>query len=434
MSKTTSRTIKGKSLVNKVICPNCWHSFLPEEVLFVSKHPDLIGDNVAGENEYQRFLPNRFTVDGQAIDPRGSPTSDLACPRCHLQVPEVMLEVPPLFISFAGAPASGKSYFLTTMTWELRRLMPQIGLMFTDADPVANSHIQTNEHILFMNPLSHKPTDIPKTQTDDPLLHKTVLLDGSPTRYPVPLQFTLWPTPEHVLYKKAHGIEKVLVLYDNAGEDFLPGIDDSNSAVVQHLAKSKIMFMLFDPIQDPRFRDQCKKDDPQIRYGARPGVEGTSGLIRQEILLREMAVRIRRYLKISQSDRIKNPLIIILAKFDMWEDITDISIDEEPYTTPTKDSRFKMDVARIEKTSKTLEDLMKKLCPEFVATAEDLSEIVRYIPVSSLGHSPALIETSEKVFYGVRPENIKPKWVTVPLLYTLYKYAPKTMGNLSRSR
>ncbi len=35
-----------------------------------------------------------------------------------------MLEMEPLFVSILGAPASGKSYFLTAMTWQLRRTLP----------------------------------------------------------------------------------------------------------------------------------------------------------------------------------------------------------------------------------------------------------------------------------------------------------------------
>ncbi len=36
--------------------------------------------------------------------------------------PAPMMEMEPLFLSILGAPASGKSYFLTAMTWQLRRL------------------------------------------------------------------------------------------------------------------------------------------------------------------------------------------------------------------------------------------------------------------------------------------------------------------------
>ena len=66
----------GKKLVSKVVCPNCWHSFPPEGSCFIAKHPDLVGDPVAGENEYLRFEPTRFNVKGEALDPRGFATND----------------------------------------------------------------------------------------------------------------------------------------------------------------------------------------------------------------------------------------------------------------------------------------------------------------------------------------------------------------------
>ena len=81
MGKISATALWGKHLVNKVTCPNCWHAFFPEESLFVAKHPDLIGDTVAGPNEYLRFLPERFAPGGEAIDPKGFETTEMACPR-----------------------------------------------------------------------------------------------------------------------------------------------------------------------------------------------------------------------------------------------------------------------------------------------------------------------------------------------------------------
>ena len=54
-----------------------------------------------------------------------------------MSVPRALLEMKPVFLSILGAPASGKSYFLASMTWRLRQLLPrQFALNFGDADPV----------------------------------------------------------------------------------------------------------------------------------------------------------------------------------------------------------------------------------------------------------------------------------------------------------
>src|SRR6185503_21257078 len=100
---------------------------------------DLLGDPRLGPEQNQRFLPTRFTVTGEAIDAKGFPCYTLACPHCHLTVPRGMLESEPLFLSILGAPASGKSFYLSAMTWELRKSLSfQFAVSFTDADPLMN--------------------------------------------------------------------------------------------------------------------------------------------------------------------------------------------------------------------------------------------------------------------------------------------------------
>jgi len=421
-----------RQLVSKMTCPNCWHHFYTQDVFFVARHPELLGDPVLGDNEYLRFLPTRFTPKGEAIDPRGMVTAELACPRCHLQIPEAMLEVLPLFISIVGSPASGKSYFLTTMTWQLRQLMPQFELVFNDADPIANSPIHEYEQTLFLNPQPDRPTEIHKTQTDDPKLHRTAIINDVAMRFPLPFQFSFLPTPQHPMYEQRHRIGRILVLYDNAGEDFLPAAENPDSAAIQHLAKSHMLFMLFDPLQDPRFLKHCRSDDPQVAHGLRPAGQGPAP-IRQEIILKEAAVRVRRYLGLSENARIKKPLIVIVPKFDVWGQLLDMSLDEEPYAGFNGASAARMDLQRVEKAHARLKELFRRLCPEFAATAEAFTTAVRYVPVSSLGCSPSLIRRGKLTFYGVRPENVHPKWVTVPLLYCLCKWTGGLIGKVEKN-
>jgi hypothetical protein len=427
MAEITTGVRWGRKLVSQIVCPNCWASFAPEDVLFIAKHTDLLGDTVAGDDEYLRFMPRRFALKGEAIDPRGLATSDMACPKCHLPIPECMLEIPPLFISIVGSPASGKTYFLTAMTWELRRMMPRATLSFSDADPVANSAVHEYEHTLFFAGDPNQLTEIRKTQTDDPKLHRRAKIDGVTTRFPIPLQFTVWPTPEHPRFSHSHEVGRVMVMYDNAGEDFIPGHEEASSATIRHLARSNILFVLFDPTQEPRFRDQCSKSDPQVSHGLRPGVLAGPKL-RQETILKEATVRIRRYLGLPQDRRLRKPLIVVVAKFDILQEATGISIEQEPYTGSDGAAPFGMDLGMVENTSDRVRDLFRRVCPEFVATAESFSEAVRYIPISSLGRSPEYVSKDSHGFYGIRPKDIRPKWVTVPLMYILCKWAPGLIG------
>src|SRR5687768_4272609 len=107
-------------LVRKVVCPHCWHTFRPEEILWVSEHEELVGDPIV-KDEPIRFLPTRFNLEGCAIDAREMVCRTLACPECHLVIPRVLLENPITFFSLVGSVGSGKSNLLAAMTWELRR-------------------------------------------------------------------------------------------------------------------------------------------------------------------------------------------------------------------------------------------------------------------------------------------------------------------------
>ena len=85
-----------------IVCPHCWHRFDVEEFLFIARHQSLVGDPVLGADAQQRFLPSRFTPEGNAIDSAGTSCPDMACPRCHLRIPQPASEMPPLFLSSPG--------------------------------------------------------------------------------------------------------------------------------------------------------------------------------------------------------------------------------------------------------------------------------------------------------------------------------------------
>jgi len=131
---------EGIRLRPRVTCPHCWNVFPPEQALWVAEHPDLVGDVRLGAEHPQRFLPTRFTVGGAALDNRGFPCHELACPKCHLRVPRPMFEIRPIFLSILGSPACGKSYLLASMVWRMRSVMPKrFALGFHDAAPDFNT-------------------------------------------------------------------------------------------------------------------------------------------------------------------------------------------------------------------------------------------------------------------------------------------------------
>ena len=406
-------------LLPKVTCPHCWHSSNPEDVLWVSQHADLTGDPVLGSDAASRFLPSRFTVEGRAIDARDMPCESVACPRCHLTLPRDLLTSDTTFMSIIGVPASGKSYFLASMTWELRRVLPgKLGLRFSDADPTANILLNQAEEMLFLQDDSNVPVKLEKTQTEGGGLYDTIRLGQQSISLPRPLLFSLKTSASHSQGASSEPTGRVLCLYDNAGEHFQPGqYDSASSPVTQHMARSRVLMFLYDPLKDTRFRALCRS-----RGSTDPQLDSSVRAYRQETILNEAANRVRKYTGLPASKKHDRPMIVIVPKADVWGPLIDLDLSHEPLVPPAKgDGPWSVDVRAIEAISGRVRAMLREHAPEFVEAAEDFCQTIVYVPVSALGCGP---EKSEQAggFY-VRPRDIRPRWVTVPMLYILAKWS-----------
>jgi len=159
---STGASHRSLRIKTRLSCPHCWQEFSTDQILSISESLDLPPDPKLPTGRL-RFLPQRFNLAGVALDSRNVASEKLACPECHLQIPPPWLQLNNFFLSIAGAPASGKSYFLASMTWQLRKTMAQsFHTNFTDTDPQANQRIFDYETIFF-------------TGSDDP--HKLVRID-----------------------------------------------------------------------------------------------------------------------------------------------------------------------------------------------------------------------------------------------------------------
>lgn len=418
-------------LVATVICPHCWHRFPPQDLLWITEHGDLLGDAVLGPESQSRFRPSRFTPDGAALDARGMRCQRFACPRCHLSVVQPLLEIPPLFISVIGVPASGKSYLLATMVWKMRHQLPQrFGLTFADADPGGNQLLNSNEETLFLQDDPDKPVALRKTELQGEL-YDEVRLGEHIMILPRPFLFTVRPNRSHPNQGKPRGqrSDRVICLYDNAGEHFQPGADNSASPVTQHLGEARVLLFLYDPTQDPRFRALARAangDQPARPLDPQLGSSGRAQ--RQETTVHEAAERVRRQLGLPQGRRHNRPLVVVVSKLDVWETLLpdearQLLADEPLAAGVVSGHGCKLDAVqtqKIEMVSGHVRDLLLTHTPEFVAATEAFCEHVIYVPVSALGCSPHKDENTGLL--AVRPSEIRPRWVTVPLLYAFAKW------------
>jgi hypothetical protein len=337
-----------------------------------------------------------------------------------------MLEMEPLFLSILGGPASGKSYFLTAMTWQLRKLLPlDFSVAFTDVDPASNRVLNECEESLFLNPREIEMIPlgnlIRKTELQGEL-YDTVGYGQQVVSYPRPFLFTMLPQAGHMSEGKSGATSRILCLYDNAGEHFQPGQDNAASPVTRHLALSRAILFLFDPTQDKRFRAVCRSKDI--------GPAGTrdSRLSRQETLLNEAAARIRKLSGLSHRARYERPMIVVLSKYDEWSHLCSLLEDGDPWKR--SGTVTGVDVELVERWSARLRQVLSHYCPETVAAAESFASHVTYIAVTSLGDRTHL--DPKTGIASIRPEEIKPHWVTVPVLYSLSRILPGLIPPLKR--
>ncbi|MDR0328834.1 MAG: hypothetical protein LBI05_11110, partial [Planctomycetaceae bacterium] len=384
-----------------------------------------------------RFLPQRFNLAGAALDPHNIPCEKMACPECHLPIPRPWLYLNNFFVSIAGAPASGKSYFLASMIWQLRKTMAKsFQSNFTDADPQMNRRIFDYETTLFTG--SDDPRKLVRIDKTDIAgnIYNNTIINGTPTQLAQPFIYTLEPMPNHPLMARANKTRQVICVYDNAGEHFLPGADRISVPVTRHMAKSDALLFIFDPTQDVRFRAACTEpvDDPQMNpalSGSKNETQNRIHSTRQEVVLGNVLAQIRNLNFLPPHEKIKMPLIIVLSKYDAWKQLTrgKFSAGKAPEELSPWKSTAGGSVnydyyrsKRVEQYSQKLRTMLLDLIPQLVSTAESTAENVTYIAVSATGGPPELGAPDEQGIRPLcyRPINVKPIWAEVPFLHAQY--------------
>ncbi|MDZ4848906.1 MAG: hypothetical protein SGI77_06405 [Pirellulaceae bacterium] len=435
----------------QVLCPHCWHQFYPDQALYIATHPELYGDDVLGQNENTRYAPSQVQKDrtGIAKDPMGGTMTERACPTCHLQIPPELLIQAGKILSMVGAPASGKTYFLTSMLHELRReLVQKFGLTLRDSDSHEVKVFLDFESTLFASSAPDNLTQLSKT-FEAGSQYNIVKINGKDFQLPKPLMFSLSPSLSNPDKRLSRTLQVPIVLYDNAGESFeFLEEKKTGSRVTQHLSKSEAIFFIFDPALDASTRQklQSESDDPQvspinrvppIRNG---GQETFVKPHRQETLLTELINRIRRQRGLPSSHLIPAPLLVCVQKYDIWKSlmpcskiiskngtVTDI-VDDSSVVFSEKLGIAGLDIDEINRIGLLVRAFLEDSDPTFVELAESNFQTVRYFPVSALGTSPEVDEdVVMKLGYvrealKVRPNKIAPFRVTHPVLWLLLRW------------
>ena len=373
-------------------CPYCRTVSDIGDVLSVSVSPSLLGDTVLGEGEQSRFAPTNFTDNGLALDAEGGVCTEIACPCCHMAIPQDLLQMDQIVMSVVGTAGAGKSVFLASSIWQCRQLLRmKFGVGFRDLAPTWNTWIRAYEEKLFFQQDDTKLQQIEKTDLQASNISRSVNLRGESVLLPTPSYFRLDGG-------KNGDVERCMVVYDCAGEHFLPGADVHASLVTLHTLSADSILFLFDPSADPRLR-------PMLDRGT-----GTASNYAQmqDVLLAELVAKSKKYMGNRGGRKLKQPLLFAVSKADMLRNA--LPSDVELYKVNDA-GRLALDVSALRKVSDETEAFLDKTVPEVAATARDISNDIWFFPVSALGHNP--------MADGVRPCDIKPMWAELPFIFTL---------------
>ena len=418
------------SLLPLVTCPTCWNRFPPEEILWVATHGSLMGDSRAGAAEYRRFLPTLFTVDGRALDEKGEACQELACPRCHAIVNRGLLEMEPLFLSILGAPSSGKSFYLATMIHSVGAILSkQFHLRFENAAPRANQLMTEYVKTLFDYEDHTKLVKLEKTDRTGKWYYETYVGEQD-LLMSRPYLYSVQPDETHPLHGHRREVSRMVCLYDNAGEHFLPGAVTSQTPVIDHMAKSEALLFIYDPTQESSFRRACRAcSDPSLD----PQLESVITTYPQADVLSEAASRVRQLTSMPATEKFDRPLIVIVHKFDAWRPLLKRSpkaLDDVIRAGHDGVSCLQLDV--LMEVSRDIEELLMEHASSIVTAARGFASEVVFIPVTATGRSPIVAGTDSNGRVDLRfdPSQIAPRWVELPVFYALHRAGLRT-GNSS---
>jgi hypothetical protein len=391
-------------------CPTCWCRFESGDVKHVAMHEKMKGDSILGPAEMKRFRATRYNDKNVALDPMGIPTMDIACPLCHRKLPPDFLDVKHHIISIVGAPTSGKSYFLCVFTQMLKKtLVRHYKTAFVDADPTSNIALTAMRDTLF-GAATPSQAELAKTQLEGEM-YERVERHGRTSMLPKPFIFNVQPqdNPRDT---------RALIFYDNAGEHFQPGIDQTESPGTLHLAASSGIIFLFDPTYNTEFRSRLRgHNDPQLKVSGHADIQDT--------ILAEAKVRVKKVLGLDAASKIDKPLAVVVGKLDVWRDL----LPSDSLAQAVNSGDF--DQLAVDENSQMTRELMLDVCPQIVASAEAISSNVRYFPVSSFGCSPEVIgyvktPNGEDVpRLSPNPAKLNPILVEIPALWILSQIEPQ---------
>ncbi len=386
-------------MIDLALCPHCWHRFAPKDATRFSSPPYLAGSPNMGQNAPRRSQETDLDASDPAIDRQRELTRRLACPNCHLELPQACLEMRAINLSIVGAHAVGNSLFLRTSTSRLESVLPKhFGLI---AQSVADEPEHLGHVADSLTPGSQSiATDLSRESSN-----AAELAAGGGTSASASARLlAIAPKNAESLRHNREGAGRIVCLHSYDGEHFSPG--QSSGSATRLMALSNVVVYLFDPIADPRIRHIL-------------GVAASGRAMRQEYALLEFINRIREHRGLSRTEQLPMPLVVAVTNSDHLNRFEEWSSGLAAVDVSAVYGSLNIDL--IQAASRVVREFVSRYSRDALTAAESGFREVTYIPVSSIDH--AVQRTGSSEIDG--PEYSPRVFSTdVPLLYAIHQVAP----------
>jgi TonB family protein len=268
------------------------------------------------------------------------------CGACTNLLPRESFESRKLFVAIMGGPSVGKSSYLFSVVWKLiEEKLPQIGF--------SHSFIETRSESDYERVRKNMRQGRPPDKTNEKL-----------------------PAAFNLMLKKGKSIERLLYLYDPAGEAY---VEAENLVLHKFQDYLSGCIFLIDPFSIPYVRQFYDKELAGTIDAIKPGP------LPLEDALSRVLLSMEEHYGLSKTERIKFPIAVIINKldaFDLEKKIGDEAINNHIKSSPTP---VDFATARDHILRKQLQNWGQS---GFVQRLEERFTKIHYFACSSLGRLP----------------------------------------------
>ncbi len=307
----------------------------------------------------------------------GRETNIRVCPSCHNELPEAVGENKVRTIAVVGDRDAGKTHFLAVLIQRIKEICRTQGWILREYNDDVIKHYEENYYYRIYEDM--RPHDLTASGN---------VSGTSVVR--TPLIYNLFMDKTRY----------TLVLYDSAGEDLQS--EAVMDKVNQYIGKASGVIFLLDPTRIEKMSMEIKEE----------ALKGSSSIDRREKkeqinTLGRIANRIRSENKISETTKIKIPIVVAMSKFDAVSEIFPKGIEALREPSGYFDAGYvkKEEWYQVkEETESILDNYGAKDITDFM---EKNFKNYTYCTFSALGESPEIIGSEKVLRHKPMPHRIE---------------------------